>query len=248
MFGSDRPWEREGSSSGYPGGETAGAPPQDGSAAPFRRKAAEIANQLHHPDVRIAHLLLAIALSRRAEEYLTIHGLKADVVRRCCWRALEGIVPVDDMANDPNDLLSSTEVNDLLLHASTFSNGQELQVTHVLRAVTDAKLVGQLGSLVRNPEPRPEEMDVKVSAIKACLDKELPDIARRLDTMETQHGTFAAQMLDLRGNVGSGVREGDLHKAMTGLRTYTTTLKYIVIISAVALAFVTAMIRIVGGP
>ena len=152
------------------------------------------------------------------------------------------------MADDPNDLLSSTEVNDLLLHASTFSNGQALQVTHVLRAVTDAKLVGQFGSLVRNPEPRPEEMDVKVSAIKACLDKELPDISRRLDTMETQHGVFAAQMLDLRGNVGSGVREGNLHKAMTGLRTYTTTLKYIVIISAVALAFVTAMIRIVGGP
>jgi len=242
MFGSERTWERDGN---IPGNETGGAPPQNGSAEPFMRKAERIALQLHHPDLRIAHLLLAIALSRRAEEYLTIHGLKADVVRRCCWRALEGIVPGGDVSND---VLPSPEVNDLLAHASVFSNGQELQVTHILRAINDAKLVGQFGSLIRNPEPRPEEMDVKVSAIKACLDNELPDISRRLDTIDAQQGALTTQMLALQGNVGSGVREGNLHGAMTALRTYTTTLKYIVIICAVGLAFVTAMIRIVGGP
>jgi hypothetical protein len=45
---------------------------------------------------------------------------------------------------------------------------------------------------------------------------------------------------DLKREVGTGVREGNLHTALNVLRTYTTTLKYIVIISALALAAIMA--------
>ncbi len=107
----------------------------------------------------------------------------------------------------PTDVIPSTEINDLFGHAATFSNGQELEVSHILRAMNDVKLVGRYGSLIRNPEPRPEEMDVKVSAIKTRLDLELPEIDSRLERMEAQQEVLVKQMLVLEGNVGSARRQ-----------------------------------------
>jgi hypothetical protein len=203
-----------------------------------------MALQLHHKELRIAHLLLAIALTARTANQLTCHGLDRDVIRRCCWRALEAVTPEP---NEVPDVTPSAEINELYGHAATFSNGKELEIDHILRAINDVKLVGQFGQLIRNPVPRPEDINAQISEIREQLDKELPEIENRVAEIGDEQDALHKKIDTLQESIGGSGREGSLHRSMDVLRSYTTTLKYIVIVSAVTLAFVMAMIRIVGG-
>lgn len=201
----------------------------NGTAEPFVRQAEKLAANLHHKDLRIAHLLLAIAMTGRAEAELSTVGLEAENVRRCCWRSLEEIRPEPDPVTE---VLPSGEINRLFGHAAAFSNGQELQVRHILRAVSDVKFVGQFGSLIRVPEPRAEDIDAKMSAIKAQLDTELSEIRTRLDRLDVQQNATNQALGALQQNVGSGSSDGNLHVAADRLKKRMTNVKTWVVLSA----------------
>src|SRR5262245_52779909 len=117
----------------------------------YVRKATVLAQQLHHQRVQIANLLLAIALMSRGADIFDRYTLVLKDVRESCWRQLE---KEPFTLEPPLEVTPADELNLLLRHAASFANRGTLQTDHILRAITDVRLVGQFAPLIQKaPQP-----------------------------------------------------------------------------------------------
>jgi len=200
--------------------ESDGEAPVD-TAEPYVRKATALARELHHQRVHVAHLLLAISLTRSGTNLFDQHKLVVKDVRESCWRQLE---KEPFTLEPPVDATPSDELNLLLRHAASFSNGGTLQIDHLLRAITDVKLLGKFASLIQKA-PQPGDTHEVVSRIVKRLDIELPEINRRLGLIENSQGVAISNIDALQGNVGTGSSDGNLHTAADRLKKRMTIVK-----------------------
>lgn len=197
------------------------------SAEPYVRKAAGIAQHLHHARVQVAHLLLAIALTRNGAGLLDQYRLAPQDVRESCWRHLEKEPFIPDQ---PIDITPSDELNALLRHAASFASRSVLQAEHILRAITDVKLLGQFASLLQKA-PQPTDTHEVVSEIRKRLCDEFPNINNRLVSIESAQFAAGGKIDLLQETVGSGNSDGNLHTAADRLKKRMTNVKSWVVLT-----------------
>jgi hypothetical protein len=206
------------------------------AAEPHVRKAMALAQQLHHQRAHVAHLLLAIALTRYGADLFDRHKLVVKDVRESCWRQLEKEAFTLD---PPLEVMPDDGFNQLLIYAANFANRGTLQSDHILRALTDVKLVTQFASLIQKA-PQPGDTHEIVSRTKVQLDEELPEIKGRLDRIETTQVVTMKKIDVLQENVGDGNSDGNLHTAADRLKKRMTNVKtWLLIASAI---IITALI------
>jgi ATP-dependent Clp protease ATP-binding subunit ClpA len=214
-------------------GPTAFEPPL---VQPFLNQAQNIALSLHHKEIQPAHLLLAISLIPSGGEVLRAHNREVETVRKCCWRELER-APVDP--SDRIELPISHELDALIARAAILAEGKNAQLQHIMQAMTQLGALEKFVSLL-NFRPQLDDIYGRILSVENHLKTTDPQILSGLGLMSRQAHDVDGKIDDLKREVGTGVREVNLHAALDALKRYTTTLKYIVIISALALAAIMA--------
>jgi hypothetical protein len=206
------------------------------AAEPYVRKAKALAQQLHHQRIHVTHVLLAISLTRFGTNLFDQLTLVVEDVRESCWRQLE---KEPFTLEPPVDATPSDDLNLLLRHAATFSHGGTLQSDHLLRAITDVKLVGKFGPLIQKA-PQPGDTHEIVFQTKVQLDEELPEIKGRLDRIEATQVVTMKKVDVLQENVGTGNSDGNLHTAADRLKKRMTIVKTQLLIASAII--ITALI------